>query len=75
MFSTGFDNLATNTSPLDPVSESKLNFCLSGACEKKLKIRIHKKLSIFKMANNKVELDKIRSEEIVYRRFIKISLG
>ena len=48
---------------------------MSGACEKKLKIRIHKKLSIFKMANNKVELDKIRSEEIVYRRFIKISLG
>ena len=32
-------------------------------------------LLIFKMANNKVDLGQIRSEEIVYSRFIKISLG
>ena len=30
---------------------------------------------IFKMANNKVDLGQIRSEEIVYSRFIKIPLG
>ena len=30
---------------------------------------------IFKMANNKVNLGQIRSEEIVYSRFIKIPLG
>ena len=29
----------------------------------------------FKMANNKVDLGQIRSEEIVYSRFIKIPLG
>ena len=32
-------------------------------------------LLIFKMANNKVDLGQIRSEEIVYSRFIKIPLG
>ena len=30
---------------------------------------------IFKMANNKVDLGQIRSEEIVYNRFINIPLG
>ena len=29
----------------------------------------------FKMVNNKVDLGQIRSEEIVYSRFIKIPLG
>ena len=33
------------------------------------------RLLIFKMANNKVNLGQIRSEEIVYSRFIKIPLG
>ena len=33
------------------------------------------RLLIFKMANNKVHLGQMRSEEIVYSRFIKISLG
>ena len=33
------------------------------------------RLLIFKMANNKVDLGQIRSEEIVYSRFIKIPLG
>ena len=33
------------------------------------------RLLIFKMANNKVDLGLIRSEEIVYSRFIKIPLG
>ena len=33
------------------------------------------RLLIFKMANNKVDLDQIRGEEIVYSRFIKIPLG
>ena len=33
------------------------------------------RLLIFKMANNKVDLGQIRSEEIVYGRFIKIPLG
>ena len=33
------------------------------------------RLLIFKMANKKVDLDQIRSEEIVYSRFIKIPLG
>ena len=33
------------------------------------------RLLIFKMANNKVDLGQIRSEEIVYNRFIKIPLG
>ena len=32
-------------------------------------------LLIFKMANNEVDLGQIRSEEIVYSRFIKIPLG
>ena len=32
-------------------------------------------LLIFKTANNKVDLGQIRSEEIVYNRFIKIPLG
>ena len=32
-------------------------------------------LVIFKTANNKVDLGQIRSEEIVYNRFIKIPLG
>ena len=32
-------------------------------------------LLIFKTANNKVDLGQIRSEEIVYSRFIKIQLG
>ena len=32
-------------------------------------------LLIFKMANNKVDARQIRSEEIVYSRFIKIPLG
>ena len=32
-------------------------------------------LLIFKMANKKVDLGQIRSEEIVYSRFIKIPLG
>ena len=33
------------------------------------------RLLIFKMANNKVDLGQIRSEEIVYSSFIKIPLG
>ena len=33
------------------------------------------RLLIFKVANNKVDLGQIRSEEIVYSRFIKIPLG
>ena len=33
------------------------------------------RLLIFKMANKKVDLGQIRSEEIVYSRFIKIPLG
>ena len=33
------------------------------------------RLLIFKMANNKVNLGQIRSEEIVYSRFIKIPLA
>ena len=33
------------------------------------------RLLIFKMANNKVDLGQIRSEGIVYSRFIKIPLG
>ena len=33
------------------------------------------RLLIFKMANNEVDLGQIRSEEIVYSRFIKIPLG
>ena len=33
------------------------------------------RLLIFKMANNKVDLGQVRSEEIVYSRFIKIPLG
>ena len=33
------------------------------------------RLLIFKMANNKVDLGQIRSEEIVYSSFIKVSLG
>ena len=33
------------------------------------------RLLIFKMANNKVDLGQIRSEEIVYSRFVKIPLG
>ena len=33
------------------------------------------RLLIFKMANNKVDLGQIRSEKIVYNRFIKIPLG
>ena len=33
------------------------------------------RLLIFKMANNKVDLGQMRSEEIVYSRFIKIPLG
>ena len=33
------------------------------------------RLLIFKMANNIVDLGQIRSEEIVYSRFIKIPLG
>ena len=33
------------------------------------------RLLIFKMANNKVDLGQIRSEEIVYSRFIKTPLG
>ena len=33
------------------------------------------RLLIFKTANNKVDLGQIRSEEIVYSRFIKILLG
>ena len=33
------------------------------------------RLLIFKMANNKVDVGQIRSEEIVYSRFIKIPLG
>ena len=33
------------------------------------------RLLIFKMANNKVDLGQIRSEEIVYNRFIKVPLG
>ena len=33
------------------------------------------RLLIFKMANNKVDLGQIRSEEIVYSRFIKIPLA
>ena len=33
------------------------------------------RLLIFKMANNKVDLGQIRSEEIVYSRFIKVPLG
>ena len=33
------------------------------------------RLLIFKMANNKVDLGQIRSEEIVYSKFIKIPLG
>ena len=33
------------------------------------------RLLIFKTANNKVDLGQIRSEEIVYSRFIKIPLG
>ena len=33
------------------------------------------RLLIFKIANNKVDLGQIRSEEIVYSRFIKIPLG
>ena len=33
------------------------------------------RLLIFKMANNKVDLGQIRSEEIVYSRLIKIPLG
>ena len=32
------------------------------------------RLLIFKMANNKVDLGQVRSEEIVYSRFIKIPL-
>ena len=32
-------------------------------------------LLIFKMANNKVDLGQIGSEEIVYSRFIKVPLG
>ena len=32
------------------------------------------RFSIFKMANNKVNLNQIRSKEIVYGRFIKIPL-
>ena len=37
--------------------------------------RLTVRLLIFKMANNKVDLGQIRSEEIVYSRFIKIPLG
>ena len=33
------------------------------------------RLLIFKMANNKGDLGQIRSEEIVYSRFIKIPTG
>ena len=33
------------------------------------------RLLIFKMANSKVDLGQIRSEEIVYSRFIKVPLG
>ena len=33
------------------------------------------RLLIFKMVNNKVDMGQIRSEEIVYSRFIKIPLG
>ena len=33
------------------------------------------RLLIFKMPNNKVDLGQMRSEEIVYSRFIKIPLG
>ena len=33
------------------------------------------RLLIFKMANNKVDLGQIRSEEIVYSRFIEIPFG
>ena len=33
------------------------------------------RLLIFKMANNKVDLGEIKSEEIVYSRFKKIPLG
>ena len=33
------------------------------------------RLLIFKMANNKVDLGQIKSEEIFYSRFIKIPLG
>ena len=33
------------------------------------------RLLIFKMANNKVDLGQVRSEEIVYSKFIKIPLG
>ena len=33
------------------------------------------RLLIFKIVNNKVDLGQIRSEEIVYSRFIKIPLG
>ena len=33
------------------------------------------RLLIFKMANNKVDLGQIRSEEMVYSRFTKIPLG
>ena len=33
------------------------------------------RLLIFKTANSKVDLGQIRSEEIIYHRFIKIQLG
>ena len=38
-------------------------------------ISLDLRLLIFKMANNKVDVGQIRSEEIVYGRFIKIPLG
>ena len=41
------------------------------SCERRMSVW----LLIFKMANEKVDLGQIRSEEIVYSRFIKIPLG
>ena len=46
-------------------------FRLCAVCQQGYGLR----LLIFKMANNKVDLGQIRSEEIVYSRFIKVPLG
>ena len=63
---------------LGPIFESlKLKWKLNETCPffYWASARIGLRLLIFKMANNKVDLGQIRSEEIVYSRFIKIPLG
>ena len=49
-----------------------LQFCFTFCLPETKRLRAHK---ISLQANNKVYLGQIRSEEIVYSRFIKIPLG